>query len=124
MNNYLDPMAARSPVRDFTNRGEDFDRRVEAMEADIFAAKLAALPTLEPVYRHKPDGAKVCKLWDVLQEINGDGLEYLARAIRDRNEEEAGKEICVWCAKSCASRHGKKPTNNAANTIKWISNLT
>ena len=48
MNNYLDPMAARSPVRDFTNRGEDFDRRVEAMEADIFAAKLAALPTLEP----------------------------------------------------------------------------
>ena len=93
MNNYLDPMAARSPVRDFTNRGEDFDRRVEAMEADIFAYKLASLPTLEPVYRHKPDGAKVCKLWDVLQEINGDGLEYLARAIRDRNEEEAGKEI-------------------------------
>ena len=93
MNNYLDLMAARSPVRDFTNRGEDFDRCVEAMEADIFAAKLASLTTLVPVYRLDTTGIKVPALWDVIQEINGNGMEALARAVRDGSVEEAGKEI-------------------------------
>ena len=49
---------------------------------------------LSHVYRLDTTGAnKFPLLWDVIQEINGNGMDALARAVRDGSVEEAGKEI-------------------------------